>query len=174
MKKGFTLIELMIVVAIIAIIAAIAIPSLLNARRNSNQSAAMAAVKNFSSAAVDFSTQSAEQYYWANLTANFGEYFGHVATKGGYNFVYISADAAGIAAAGATAVKFVYVASPVSYSTGRRAYYIDETNQLWEAPFATSAAFTAYTAPVAFGGVDFTVDSDASRLAGTGGVFVRK
>ncbi len=53
-KKGFTLIELMIVIAIIAIIAAIAIPGLLSSQRASNERNASTSLKTLTSAEADF------------------------------------------------------------------------------------------------------------------------
>jgi prepilin-type N-terminal cleavage/methylation domain-containing protein len=54
MKKGFTLIELMIVIAIIAVIAAIAIPGLLAAQRSSNERNASTSLKTITTAQADF------------------------------------------------------------------------------------------------------------------------
>lgn len=53
-SRGFSLIELLIVVAIILIIAAIAVPSYLHARKTANESAAVGALRTLNSAQIAY------------------------------------------------------------------------------------------------------------------------
>jgi type IV pilus assembly protein PilA len=54
--RGFSLIELLIVIAIILIIAAIAIPNLIQARISANEAAAASSIRTITTAAVVYST----------------------------------------------------------------------------------------------------------------------
>jgi type IV pilus assembly protein PilA len=63
-QKGFSLIELLVVVIIIAIVAAIAIPNLLASRRAANEASAISSLRSIHSAqAVYFSTAGANSVY---------------------------------------------------------------------------------------------------------------
>ena len=66
-QKGFSLIELLIVVAIILIIAAIAIPNLLRARIAANESSAVSAIRTINTAEVTYQSAYPTVGYSADL-----------------------------------------------------------------------------------------------------------
>ena len=68
-QKGFSLIELLIVVAIILIIAAIAIPNLLRARMAANESSAVSSLRTINTAEVTFNSAYPTTGFSPNLLA---------------------------------------------------------------------------------------------------------
>jgi len=74
-KKGFTLVEIMIVVAIIGLLAAIAIPNFVKARETAQTQACIANLKQIEGAiqvwAVDTGQSDTATPTWADLTPNY-------------------------------------------------------------------------------------------------------
>jgi prepilin-type N-terminal cleavage/methylation domain-containing protein len=68
-QKGFSLIELLIVVAIILIIAAIAIPNLLRARISANESSAASGTRTMATAQIQYQTSYPSAGYASSVAA---------------------------------------------------------------------------------------------------------
>ena len=136
-REGFTLIELMIVVAIIAIIAAIAIPSLLAARISGNEASAVSSLRTLATVGEQYRTR-------------FGTYAGTLAdlqtagyidnvlgggTKSGYDFTFTG---------GSTT--WDCVASAVTQGgTGERSFFVNESGVI---RFETGAGANSASNPV--------------------------
>jgi prepilin-type N-terminal cleavage/methylation domain-containing protein len=140
-NKGFSLLELLIVVAIILIIATIAIPSLLRSRQAAHEAAAVATLRTINTAEVTYLSTAQGKYGdlpmligAALIPSNFVP--GPVS---GYNF-NVDLDVTG--------TQFTVYAVPASANEGRYGYYITADGTVRFSTDTTQAPTGANGAPV--------------------------
>lgn len=146
---GFSLIELLIVIAIILIIAAIAIPNLIRSRMSANEASAVNSMRTMTTAAVTYGSQCPAVGYPATIAdmgpggggcvggANILDDTLGVAApvKSGYSFTYLPA------ASGGLNTTYTLNGNPISPGmSGQRGFYTDQTGVLH---YALTGAATA-------------------------------
>lgn len=127
-ENGFSLVELLIVVAIIAIIAAIAIPSLLTSKMAANEAGATQGCRTIASAEIAFASTNNQQYtdLTTLVSGNFlDSRFSGTAGINGYT--YASGDVLGTTVDGAPPTAYGFIGTP-QQNQGRFIYSIAPDN----------------------------------------------
>jgi prepilin-type N-terminal cleavage/methylation domain-containing protein len=123
-QNGFSLVELLIVVAIIAIISAIAIPSLLTSKMASNEAAAMSACRTIGSAEAAFAAVNNQRYTDISALVSNNYLDSRFSGASGFHgYAYASGDIAGTTTDGALPSAFGFLATPLT-GGGRHVYGI--------------------------------------------------